>query len=107
MKEIFEGVDQDLKCKDYIQAPPCLNFYQTALSAVNDATASPPSAALQTENSFCVIWLKVNVSAHQYACFVNQERSVRQNGIYQRVPDKAALPAALKLIFGPGTHQVP
>ncbi|MCI9535933.1 MAG: DUF2752 domain-containing protein [Lachnospiraceae bacterium] len=39
-------------------------FPSAALLSVNDATASPPSAALQTENSFCVIWLKVNVSVH-------------------------------------------
>jgi len=35
------------------------------LSSVKDATASPPSSALQAENSFCVILLKVNVSAHK------------------------------------------
>lgn len=30
----------------YSGKPPCLNFHQTALSAVNDATASPPFSAL-------------------------------------------------------------
>jgi len=30
----------------YSGEPPCLNFHQTALSAVNDATASPPFSAL-------------------------------------------------------------
>jgi hypothetical protein len=33
----------------------CLNFQLCALLSVNDAAASPPSAALQTENSFGVI----------------------------------------------------
>ena len=37
-------------------------FHSTALSSIDDATASPHSAALQTENSFCVIMLKVNDS---------------------------------------------
>ncbi|MCI8518268.1 MAG: hypothetical protein HFG75_15600 [Hungatella sp.] len=41
-------------------------FPSAALLSVNDAAASPLSAALQTENSFCVIWLKGNVSAHQW-----------------------------------------
>ena len=31
-----------------------------------DAATSAPSFALQTENSFCVIWLKINDTAHQY-----------------------------------------
>ncbi len=43
----------------------CLpKFPSAALSSVNDAAASPPSFALQTENLFCVIMLKMNVSAH-------------------------------------------
>ena len=33
----------------YSGKPPCLNFHQTALSAVNDATASPPFSALLME----------------------------------------------------------
>ena len=39
-------------------------FPSAALSSVNDATASPPSSALQTENSSGVILLKVNDTAH-------------------------------------------
>ena len=39
-------------------------FHSTALSSIDDATASPHSAALQTENSFCVIMLKVNETVH-------------------------------------------
>ena len=38
-------------------------FPSDALASIDDATTltvSPHSAALQTENSFCVIWLKVN-----------------------------------------------
>ena len=30
----------------YSGKPPCLNFHQATLSAVNDATASPPFSAL-------------------------------------------------------------
>jgi hypothetical protein len=37
-----------------------------ALLSVNDVTASPASAALQTENLFRVISLKVNVSAYLF-----------------------------------------
>jgi len=39
-------------------------FPSAALASINDATASPHSAALQPENSFYVIWLKVNDTLH-------------------------------------------
>ena len=39
-------------------------FHSTALSSIDDATASPHSSALQAENSFCVIILKVNGTVH-------------------------------------------
>ena len=32
--------------------------------SIDDATASPHSSALQIENSFCVILLKVNDTVH-------------------------------------------
>ncbi|EEA80597.1 hypothetical protein CLONEX_03527, partial [[Clostridium] nexile DSM 1787] len=44
--------------------PKGFEFHSTALSSIDDATASPHSAALQTENSFCVIMLKVNETVH-------------------------------------------
>ena len=39
-------------------------FPSAALSSIDDATASPHSSALQIENSFCVILLKVNDTVH-------------------------------------------
>ena len=39
----------------------------TALSSIDVATATPHSSALQIENVFCTIRLKMNVSAHQYS----------------------------------------
>ncbi len=43
----------------------CLpKFPSAALSPVSDAAAPPPSSALQTENLFCAIMLKVNGTAH-------------------------------------------
>jgi len=35
-------------------------YLSGALASIDDATVPPYSAALQSENSFCVIWLKVN-----------------------------------------------
>ena len=37
----------------------------TALSSIDVATATPHSSALQNDNVFCTIRLKMNVSAHQ------------------------------------------
>ena len=48
----------------YITPNDLPEFPSAALSSVTDATASPPSSALQTENSFYVICLKVNVLSH-------------------------------------------
>ena len=48
-------------------APSDCRRTSDALASIDDATtltASPHSAALQTENSFCVIWLKVNDTLH-------------------------------------------
>jgi len=42
-------------CIDYISLNDLPEFPSAALSSVNDATASPPSSALQAENSFYVI----------------------------------------------------
>ncbi len=39
-------------------------FPSAVLSSIGDATASPHSSALQIENSFCVILLKVNDTVH-------------------------------------------
>ena len=39
-------------------------FPSAVLSSIDDATASPHSSALQIENSFCVILLKVNDTVH-------------------------------------------
>ncbi len=39
-------------------------FPSAALLSVNDAAASPPSAALQAENLFCTIMLEVNGTVH-------------------------------------------
>ena len=39
-------------------------FPSAVLLSIDDATASPHSSALQIENSFCVILLKVNDTVH-------------------------------------------
>ncbi len=43
---------------------PSAKDFSPLVASVNDATASPPSSALQTENLFCAIMLKVNGTAH-------------------------------------------
>ena len=48
----------------YISTNDLPGFPSASLVSLNDATASPRSAALQSENPFCVICLKVNVSVH-------------------------------------------
>ena len=40
------------------------DFSSAALSSIAVATATPHSSALQIENSFCVILLKVNDTVH-------------------------------------------
>ena len=42
-------------CTIHISPNNLSEFPSATLSSLNDATASPRSAALQTENSFCVI----------------------------------------------------
>ena len=51
-------------CLIHISHTDLPEFPSAALSSVSVATATPPSFALQTENSFCVIMLKVNETAH-------------------------------------------
>lgn len=47
-------------CLTHISYNDLPEFPSAALSSIDDATASPHSFALQAENSFCVIILKVN-----------------------------------------------
>ena len=50
----------------YISPNDLPEFPSAVLSSINDATTSTLSSTLQTENSSCLIWLKVNVSAQKY-----------------------------------------
>ena len=51
-------------CITHISQNDLPEFPSAALSSIDDATASPHSSALQIENSFCVILLKVNDTVH-------------------------------------------
>ena len=48
----------------YISSNDLPEFPFAALSSIDVATATPHSSALQDENSFFVIWLKVNRPVH-------------------------------------------
>ena len=52
-------------CTVPISSNDLLEIPSAALASLNDVTALPRSAALQAENSFCVIWLKMNGTVHQ------------------------------------------
>ena len=51
-------------CITHISHYDLPEFPSAVLSSIDDATASPHSSALQIENSFCVILLKVNDTVH-------------------------------------------
>ena len=51
-------------CLTHISYNDLPEFPSAALSSIDDAAASPHSSALQAENSFCVIILKVNETVH-------------------------------------------
>ena len=51
-------------CIIHISQNDLPEFPSAVLSSIDDATASPHSSALQIENSFCVILLKVNDTVH-------------------------------------------
>mgnify|MGYP003369178579 FL=1 len=51
-------------CITHISHNDLPEFPSAALSSIDDATASPHSSALQAENSFCAIMLKVNETVH-------------------------------------------
>ena len=57
-------VKQLVYCITDISPNNLYKFSSAALSSIDDATASPHSSALQIENSFCVILLKVNDTVH-------------------------------------------
>ena len=64
MQEAIKAWEELVCWHIYISTNDLPGFPSAALASLNDATASPRSAALQSENPFCVICLKVNVSAH-------------------------------------------
>ena len=51
-------------CTIHISPNDLPEFPSAVLASIDDATASPRSAALQSENSFCVVWLKMNGTVH-------------------------------------------
>ena len=51
-------------CTVHISPDDLPEFPSVALASIDVATATPHSAALQTENLFCVIWLKMNGTVH-------------------------------------------
>ena len=60
-QEIIAGL---VYCTVHISQNDLPEFPSAALASIDDATASPHSAALQIENPFGVILLKMNGTAH-------------------------------------------
>lgn len=58
------GDDVVVYCITHISPNDLPEFPSAVLVSIDVATATPHSAALQSENSFCAIWLKMNDTVH-------------------------------------------